>query len=134
MKTIKLSEITNLQNYIHNSKDTAVAERILFEMVTKLKGRKPTWYYNGRKVIIDIKKEDVEEIVYCDSCGYQEVSSIANENDEHCPKCGGYGYLVGHRIKSTQHQVYSDEQWNKLPDNFKKKYIYLKRFNYLGGE
>jgi Zn finger protein HypA/HybF involved in hydrogenase expression len=131
METVNLSEIKNFQNYIHSSKDTAVVERILFEMVTKLKGRKPTWYYKGKKIIIDITKENIEEIAYCDSCGYQESSSIDNEDDEYCPKCGGYGYFVGHRVKGRQHEIYSDEQWSKLPNDFKKKYIYLKRFDYL---
>lgn len=130
MNTIKLSEINNFQNYILNkSGDCASVERILFEMVTKLKGRKPTWYYKGKKVIIDTKKENIEEINYCDSCGYQD---ILDEDSEECPSCGNsHGWFWGHRIKGTQHQLYSDEDWCRLNDEFKKKYIHLKRFDYL---
>ena len=45
METINLSEIKNFQNYIHNSQDTAVVERILFEMVTKLKTKRHSREY-----------------------------------------------------------------------------------------
>jgi len=132
METINLSEIKNFQNDVYNQCVGIGSAFIILHNILKKKGRKPIYYYNGKKIIIDIQKEEVEEIEYCGSCGYQELKSKINNKSEICPSCGcDFEWYTAYRIKGRQLDVYSDEQYKKLPDNFKNKFIHLKRFNYL---
>lgn len=126
MNTIKITEIKNHQNYMYSkSGECASVSRVFYELTMKLRGRKPTWYYQGKKIIADITKDDIEEIVYCDSCGYQTTDLEAK-----CPRCGEIR-CSGLRIKGTQHNVYADEDWNRFKDDFKKQFIHLRKFDYL---
>lgn len=125
MNTVKLSEIDNLQNTIFTkSGEICSGERILFLLKENPRGRKPTFYTeDNRKVVIDISKDNIEEIMYCDSCGFQSTDLDAN-----CPNHGRYIVMFGYRIKGKQHNIYSDKQWASLNHDFKKNFIYLDRF------
>ena len=117
MKTIKVSEIKNLQNSIYDSNGECSGERILYLIKNLQKGRKPTFYtYNNEKVIIDITQNDIEEIAYCDCCGYQTT-----DLDAECPIHGEFR-CEGYRLKGKQHNIYSDSDWNRLTQEFKDKF------------
>ena len=126
-KTINLSEIRNMQNKCFTkSGDCCTVERILFTIYKKQKGRKPTYYWQGNKINIDVKKEEIEKIAYCDSCGFQTT-----KDEDSCNMCGNsYGWFEGYRLKGAEHQIYDDSLWSTLSDEFKSKYV-LKRFSYL---
>lgn len=126
-ETINLSKIENMQNKCFTKNgDCCTVERILFTIYKTTKGRKPTYYYQDKKVIIDIKKKEIEKIAYCDSCGFQTI-----EDEDKCSNCGNdYGWFVGYRIKGTEHQIYDDTLWSTLSGEFKIKYM-LKRFESL---
>ena len=121
MEYIKLSEIENLQNYfLTKSGELCIGSYILMRIKRKIRGKFPTFYYQGKQVIIDVTKEDVEEIIYCEYCGYQELDKVANyETNVPCPRCGkihAYGW-EGYRIKGKIHHIYDDKTLNKMKRN-----------------
>lgn len=124
MQTIKLSEIPNLCNTVTTkSGEICSGIRILYKIKESSRGKKPTFYYQGKQVILDIKKEDIEEILLCDFCGWQTSDLTQHE----CPKHGD-DLTITYRIKGTQHQVYEDRVWKTLKQDFKDKFVYLDRF------
>lgn len=104
MDTINLSEIKNMQNMCVSKSELAMrTSRLLMLIKDRKRGKFPTCFYKGKQIKIDVKKEDIEEIIYCENCGYQEVdSNIYNEGDI-CPSCGrihSWGYQ-SYRLKGT---------------------------------
>lgn len=124
---IKISEIKNKQNMsITKSGETCSTELILRRVKTQKRGKKPTLYYKGKEVILDITKEDIERIIYCQHCGYQ-VNEDEWIRDSSCPHCNSnahYGY-EGFRIKNTLHYIYADFIWEKFPEEIKDRYRWI---------
>lgn len=120
MEYIKLSEIKNTQNYfLTKSGEICTGNRILMKIKKKTKGKFPTFYYQGKQVTIDITKEDIEEIIYCEHCGYQEVDRNDYKNNDCCPRCSSvhaYGW-EGYRIKGKVHYIYDDKTLKSMYDN-----------------
>ena len=101
--TIKLSEIPNFQNDIWSSTEQAVAERILFKLYNKKRMCK--YRYGDKLIKIDITKEDIEKINYCQICG--SIKDVTLE--ENCPKCGRDLVMIGYKLKERDYDMYSDE-------------------------
>lgn len=121
MKEINVTDIKNFQNtiYIKNG-ETCIGERILYKILKKSKGRKPTYYtINNEKININITKDDIEEVVYCDFCGFQSADLEAK-----CPSHPKHELQYGYRLKGRKHLIYDDNTWSKLLLN-KKQYPYL---------
>lgn len=118
MKEINLTEIKNLQDMIYTkSGELCSGERILYCLYEGFKGRKPTYYtFNNEKINIDITKNDIEEITYCDSCGFQTTDMNAK-----CPKHGEMRNM-GLRLKGEQHLIYGKDVWNTVTQEFKNQF------------
>lgn len=136
MDYINATEIENFQNYaVTKSGELCVAELLLRRIKTQKKGIKPTIFYKGKEVILNITKSDIERMLYCKHCGFQRIVEDEVWEDEGipCPICGNthtYGW-EGFRLKGTQHQIFSDEQWKKFSKNFKSQFTELDRFKEL---
>ncbi len=124
MNKIKLSSIKNMSNYcVSKSGNVAKVTHILMRLHRKFRGKFPTFYYEGTEIEVDVTKDDIEKIVYCDHCGYQDLSEnyIA---DQSCPYCGqvhSYGW-EGYRLKGTKDYIYSDADWRRFNIDFKEQF------------
>lgn len=102
MVYIKLTEIENLQDYfLTKSGELCTGSHILMRIKNKIRGKFPTFYYQGKQVIINVLKEDIEKVVYCDYCGHQELDKGEHNDGKCCPMCNSihaYGW-EGYRIK-----------------------------------
>lgn len=124
MNKIKLSTIKNMSNYcVSKSGNVAKVTHILMRLHRKFRGKFPTFYYEGKEIEVDVTKDDIEKIVYCDHCGYQDLPQnyIA---DQQCPYCGqihSYGW-EGYRLKGTKDYIYSDADWRRFNRDFKEQF------------
>ena len=102
---IKLSEIKNKQNMaITKSGDPCIVELLLRRLKTQKRGKKPTLYYKGMEVIPDVNKDDIERIIYCQHCGYQEVTDGWTDGRP-CPHCGILIHSVMRDLESKVHYI-----------------------------
>lgn len=105
---IKLNEIKNKQNMaITKSGDPCIVELLLRRLKTQKRGKKSILYYKGMEIIPDVNKDDIERIIYCQRCGYQEVTEGWADGKLclHCGDSHSFGY-EGFRIKGTLHYIY----------------------------
>lgn len=126
MEYIKLTEIENLQNYfLTKGGELCTGNHILMRIKNKIRGKFPIFYYQGKQVIINVGKEDIEEVIYCEQCGYQELDSESYKDNECCPRCNSthaYGW-EGYRIKGRKHHIYDD----KILENMSQ---YVHKYNF----
>lgn len=81
MNKIKLSTIKNMSNYcISKSGKVASVKHILMRLHHKFRGRFPTFYYEGQEIDIDITRDEIEKVVHCDHCGYQDLADNYTED------------------------------------------------------
>ena len=108
---MRLSEVENIQNEIITKSGVQTCfERVLIDIYRGKKGRKPTYYHKGQKVIIDITKDDIEKIVYCDCCMIYVPDEIAKVK---CNKCGNeISWIQGYKLKNKKYYLYSDNEWS----------------------
>ncbi|EQC1535608.1 hypothetical protein ACY1J9_001439 [Clostridium botulinum] len=118
---IRLSEIENLQNKaITKNGEIVSLERILIRLYNGNKGRIPTYYYKGKKVIVDIKKDDIERIGYCDLCMIYIL--LDNEDEYCCPECkNNISFCEGFKLKNKNYYLYSDKEYSLLNEECKKR-------------
>lgn len=133
MNTINITDIKNHQDYaVTKSGELCTVELLLRRIKTQKRGSKPIIFYKGKEVVVDIIKDDIERILYCEHCGFQKaVNEGYWEEENPCPICGNvqpYGW-EGFRIKGTQHQIFSDKDWDRFGDKFKSQFTQLERFN-----
>ncbi|MGL5329456.1 MAG: hypothetical protein ACRDD7_09310, partial [Peptostreptococcaceae bacterium] len=101
---------------ISKSGDRCVLERILYKLKDGGSGRFPTYYYKGMRIIVDIKKEDVDRVTYCDRC----MIYVKDDDSEGCPKCGNiHSYCIGYKIKFKKMYLHGD---GDVSENYIKKY------------
>lgn len=118
---IKLSEVENLQNEaISKNGEIVSLERILIRLYNGSKGRIPTYYYKGKKVIVDIEKHDIERIGYCDHCMIYIL--LDSENVYCCPKCNNdISFYEGFKLKNKSYYLYSDKVYSNTNEEYKKR-------------
>ena len=114
---MRLSEVKNISNeIITKSGERCSFERILIDVYEGRRGRKPTYYHKGKKVIIDITKDDIEKIAHCDRCMIYVLHEIAGDK---CNKCGNeISWMQGYKLKNRKYYLYSDDEWNGFSKNY----------------
>lgn len=124
MNKIKLSTIENKSNYcVSKSGEVASVQHILMRIYRKFRGRFPTFYYDGQEIEVDVKRDEIDHIVSCNHCGYQDLADNYIE-DQKCPCCGqihSYGW-EGYRLKGTKDYIYSDADWHRFDRDFKEQF------------
>lgn len=114
---MRLSEVENVQNEVITKSGVQTCfERILIDIHEGRKGKKPKYYHKGEEVIIDITKDDIEKIAYCDRCMIYVVDKIAKDK---CNKCGNeISWMQGWKLKNKKYHLYSDRDWSNFSENF----------------
>lgn len=112
MREIKLSQVENLSNLAFTkSGECAALERILRRIKLGGKGRFPTYFYKDQKVVVDISKDDIEGIGYCDRC---MIYAKEDECTDSCPKCGNdVSFCEGLKLKDKKYYLYGDGEVSK---------------------
>lgn len=114
---MRLSEVYNVQNEVVTKSGVLTCfERILMDIYQGRKGKKPTYYYKGKEVIIDVNKDDIERIAYCDRC----MTYVSHENAKNeCNKCGNeISWMQGWKLKNGKYYLYSDDVWYNFNKNY----------------
>lgn len=117
---MKLSEIENTRNeVVTKSGECCSFERMLMDVYEERKGRKTAYYYKGEKVIIDVGKDDIEKIAYCDRCMIYVSDEISRDK---CNKCGNeISWMQGWKLKNKKYFLYSDGVWSNFSKNYTNK-------------